>query len=182
MDDIQERLEHYEAKDRERKEREAEIMRIDLLLFVYARNHDTINEDYSRKYVMRNAMILDYGKTYGTKAQERLREMLDDAREKLLVRIKEFEEETESESSQVIKRPFTLREFLRKFPPLKIVTMRKKDNPKLIKNLVFCGWEEPPSGDYFIALGGVEFSSKFLFECFEYQDNNGDWQPFGVEE
>ena len=37
MDDIQERLEHYEGKDRERREREAEIMRIDLQLFVYAR-------------------------------------------------------------------------------------------------------------------------------------------------
>ena len=182
MDDIQERLEHYEAKDRERQEREAEIMRLDLMLFVYARNHDTINEDYSRKYVMRNAMILDYGNTYGTKAQERLREMLDVAREKLLARMKEFEEEAESESAQVIKRPFTLREFMRKFPILKMVTMRRKDKPKIIKNLVFCGWEELPSGDYFLTLGSGEFSSKFLFEYFEYKDNNGDWQPFGFEE
>lgn len=93
MDDMQERLEHYEAKDRERKEREAEIMRIDLYLFVYARTHDTINEDYWRTYMQRNALILDYGKTYGTEALERLREMLDEAREKLLARMHEFEKE-----------------------------------------------------------------------------------------
>lgn len=93
MDDIQERLEHYEGKDRERKEREAEIMRIDLQLFVYARNHATPDDVYCRMYMQRNAMILDYGKTYGTKAQERLREMLDEARTKLVARMHEFEEE-----------------------------------------------------------------------------------------
>lgn len=92
MDDIQERLEHYEKKDRERKEREAEIMRIDLYLFVYARNHDTVNEDYCRMYMQRNAMILDYGKTYGTEAQERLREKLDEARTKLQARMHGMEE------------------------------------------------------------------------------------------
>ena len=32
MTDIQERLEHYEAKDRERQERETEIMQLDLQL------------------------------------------------------------------------------------------------------------------------------------------------------
>lgn len=90
MDDIKERLEHYETKDRERKEREAEIMRIDLELLVYARNHDTINDDYCRAYMYRNAMILDYGKTYGTKAQEHLREMLDVARKKFLARVHKF--------------------------------------------------------------------------------------------
>lgn len=92
MTDIQERLEHYEAKDRERQEREAEIVRLDLQLFVYARNHDTPGDDYYRKYVQRNAMILDYGKTYGTEAQKRLREMLDEAHEKFLARAQELEE------------------------------------------------------------------------------------------
>ena len=88
---LQERLEHYEAKDKERKEREAEIMRIDLELFVYARNRSyTLGDKFYRKFALRNALILDYGKTYGTEAQERLREMLDDAREKLLARMKEF--------------------------------------------------------------------------------------------
>ena len=77
MDDIQERLEHYEGKDRERKEREAEIMRIDLQLFVYARKQRyTLGDKFYRKFALRNAMILDYGKTYGTEAQERLRELL----------------------------------------------------------------------------------------------------------
>ena len=88
MDDIQERLEHYEAKDRERREREAEIMRIDLQLFVYARKQRyTLGDKFYRKFALRNAMILDYGKTYGTEAQERLREKLDDARTKLVDRM-----------------------------------------------------------------------------------------------
>lgn len=93
MDDIQERLEHYEAKDRERKEREAEIMRHDLQLLMYARNHATPDDDYCRKYMRRNAMIWDYGNTYGTEAQAHLREMLDEARKKFLARAQELEEE-----------------------------------------------------------------------------------------
>lgn len=92
MTGIQERLEHYEAEDRERQERETEIMQLDLQLFAYARNHDNPGDDYYRKYVRRNAMIWDYGKTYGTDAQARLRELLDDAREKFLARAQELEE------------------------------------------------------------------------------------------
>lgn len=91
MTGIEERLEHYEAKDRERQERETEIMQLDLQLFVYARNHDTPDDDYHRTYVRRNAMIWDYGKTYGKEAREHLREMLDDAREKFLARAQELE-------------------------------------------------------------------------------------------
>lgn len=73
----------HEADDRERREREAEIMRIDLQLFVYAREQRyTLGDKFYRKFALRNAMILDYGKTYGTEAQERLREKLDDARTK----------------------------------------------------------------------------------------------------
>lgn len=97
MDDIQERLAHYEAKDRERRERErrereTEIVQIDLQLFVYVRTHDTMGEDYYRKYALLNALILDYGKTYGTKAQERLKELMDDVRDKFLARVHELEE------------------------------------------------------------------------------------------
>ena len=97
MDDIQERLEHYEAKDRERRERErrereTEIVQIDLCLLAYTRNHDTMGEDYFRKYALLNALILDFGKTYGTKAQEHLKEFMDDAREQFLARVHELEE------------------------------------------------------------------------------------------
>ena len=85
---LQERLEHNEAKDKERKEREAEIMQLDLQLFVYARKQQyTLGDKFYRKLALLNAMILDYGKTYGTKAQEHLREMLDDARTKLVARM-----------------------------------------------------------------------------------------------
>lgn len=76
----------------ERLEREAEIMRLDLQLLAYARNRAIPDDDYHRKYVQRNAMIWDYGKTYGTEAQELLRKTLDDAREKLLTRAQELEE------------------------------------------------------------------------------------------
>lgn len=93
MDDIQERLEHYEKKDRERKEREAEIMRIDLELFAYAKNtRYTLGDKFYRKFALRNALILDYGKTYGTEAQERLREKLDEARTKLQASMHGMEE------------------------------------------------------------------------------------------
>lgn len=92
MTDIEERLEHYEAKKRERQERETEIVRLDLQLLAYARNHATPGDDYYRKYALRNAMILDYGKTYGTEAQARLRELLDDAREKFTARAQDLEE------------------------------------------------------------------------------------------
>lgn len=73
----------HEAKDRERQERENEIVQLDLQLFVYARKQRyTLGDKFYRKFAQRNAMILDYGKTYGTEAQERLRKKLDDARTK----------------------------------------------------------------------------------------------------
>lgn len=94
MDDIQERLEHYEKKDRERKERETEIVQIDLDLFAYAKNtRYTLGDKFYRKFAQLNALILDFGKTYGTEAQERLREKLDVARDKLLARMHGMEEE-----------------------------------------------------------------------------------------
>lgn len=81
-----------DKQDRERQERETEIVQLDLQLLAYARNHATPGDDYYRKYVRRNAMILDYGKTYGTEAQARLRELLDDAREKFTARAQDLEE------------------------------------------------------------------------------------------
>lgn len=73
----------HEAKGRERRERETEIVQIDLELFMYARKQRyTLGDKFYRKFALRNAMILDYGKTYGTEAQERLRKKLDDARTK----------------------------------------------------------------------------------------------------
>lgn len=72
-----------ERRERERRERETEIVQIDLELFMYARKQRyTLGDKFYRKFALRNAMILDYGKTYGTEAQERLREKLDDARTK----------------------------------------------------------------------------------------------------
>lgn len=94
--------EHYEAKDRERQERETEIVQLDLQLLAYARNHATPGDDYYRKYVRRNAMIWDYGKTYGTEAQARLRELLDDAREKFTARAQELEEAADIKDTDAV--------------------------------------------------------------------------------
>lgn len=82
----------HEAKDRERQERENEIVQIDLELFMYARKQRyTLGDKFYRKFALRNAMILDYGKTYGTEAQERLRKKLDDARTKAELELQQRE-------------------------------------------------------------------------------------------
>lgn len=82
----------HEAKDRERQERENEIVQLDLQLFVYARKQRyTLGDKFYRKFALRNAMVLDYGKTYGTEAQERLRKKLDDARTKAELELQQRE-------------------------------------------------------------------------------------------
>ena len=82
----------HEAGGRERRERETEIVQIDLELFMYARKQRyTLGDKFYRKFALRNAMILDYGKTYGTEAQERLREKLDDARTKAELELQQRE-------------------------------------------------------------------------------------------
>lgn len=82
----------HEAKGRERRERETEIVQIDLELFMYARKQRyTLGDKFYRKFALRNAMILDYGKTYGTEAQERLRKKMDDARTKAELELQQRE-------------------------------------------------------------------------------------------
>ena len=105
MTDIEDLLEQHEAKKRERQERETEIVQLDLQLLAYARNHDTPGDDYYRKYAQRNAMIQDYGKTYGTEAQGRLRELLDDAREKFTARAQELEEAADIKDTGEVEEP-----------------------------------------------------------------------------
>ena len=94
-----------DKQDRERQERETEIVQLDLQLLAYARNHATPGDDYYRKYVRQNAMIWDYGKTYGTEAQKRLRELLDDAREKFTARAQELEETAGIKDTDEVEEP-----------------------------------------------------------------------------
>lgn len=158
-------------------------MRIDLQLFVYARNHATTDDAYCRMYMQRNAMILDYGKTYGTKAQERLREMLDDAREKLLARMKEFEEEEEPKTKTKY-RPFTMNEFKATFSIYQILTLRRINQPDNIYTMGYLGYrqyDESDSEKNHIYLTNGEFSLKGLFNNFEIYSSEG-WQPFGIIE
>lgn len=79
--------------DRKRKEREAEIVRLDLQLLLHAIDHTTATcDDHHRKYEQRNALIRYYSNTYGTEALARLNELRDEARDKFWGRTQELRE------------------------------------------------------------------------------------------
>lgn len=80
-------------------------------------------------------------------------------------------------------RPYTKHEFLNKFECGKPINIRRKDDcinffietmPSVkIDNL---------SDDVHVRLFEGIFNLKRLFDEFEWQKSNGEWQPFGVEE
>lgn len=74
-------------------------------------------------------------------------------------------------------RPFTLDEFLAKFPLLSPVVFRRKENGEL-RTYSFIGYIA--SGT--IILGNDWRILENLFEDYELKDENGNWTPFGVEE
>ena len=79
--------------DRKRKEREAEIVRLDLQLLLHAIDNTTATcDDHHRKYEQRNARIRYYSNTYGTEALARLNELRDEARNKFWGRTQELRE------------------------------------------------------------------------------------------
>lgn len=80
MTDIQERLEHYEAKDRERQELEDKIKECDLDLFNITRDKTEPDEEFRATYLQRGIMLRQYCKKYGQKAEEQLRDQLDEVR------------------------------------------------------------------------------------------------------
>lgn len=78
-------------------------------------------------------------------------------------------------------RPFTLNEFLVKFPMLTNITMREKgDNDCIVNCAVTAYRTRVMSAD--ICLGVEWFSLKELFDKYEYKNTLGDWKPFGEEE
>lgn len=93
------------------------------------------------------------------------------------------EEETESESAQIIKRPFTLKEFLEKFKIMYPIRFRNMNNPDYEKVGAFIGWEEDKANklNQGVIIGNSYHGLNYLFKFMEYEEN-GQWFPFSVTE
>ena len=100
MTDIQERLEHYEAKDRERQELADAIKECDLDLFNITRDKTEPDEEFRATYLQRGIMLRQYRKKYGQKAEEQLRDQLDEVRRAYAEQY-EAEEQLESQKGQI---------------------------------------------------------------------------------
>ena len=99
MTDIQERLEHYEAKDRERQERADKIKECDLNLFRLARDKNEPDEEFRAAYIQRDQLLRQYREKYGKEAEEQLRDQLDEARRAY---VKQYvEDRMESQKGQI---------------------------------------------------------------------------------
>ena len=80
MDDMQERLEHYGSKDRERKELEDEIKQCDLNMLAMSKDKSEPDEVFRIIYLQRCELLRQYREKYGKKAEYQLRDQLDEAR------------------------------------------------------------------------------------------------------
>lgn len=100
MTDIEERLEHYEAKDRERQELADAIKECDLDLFNITRDKTEPDEEFRATYLQRGIMLRQYRKKYGQKAEEQLRDQLDELRSAYVKRY-EAEEQPERQKGQI---------------------------------------------------------------------------------
>lgn len=78
-------------------------------------------------------------------------------------------------------RPFTLDEFLKRFPLLSPVTYREKKHSNCF-TLCVTGYGCLEHGTAMVYLGGFHNGLNTLFDCYELKDENGNWTPFGVEE
>ena len=100
MTDIEERLEHYEAEDRERQEQADAIKECDLDLFNITRDKTEPDEEFRATYLQRGIMLRQYRKKYGQKAEEQLRDQLDELRSAYVKRY-EAEEQMERQKGQI---------------------------------------------------------------------------------
>lgn len=80
MTDIQERLEHYEAQDRNRQELAGKIKEHDLNLFRLARDKNEPDEEFRAAYIQQGQLLRQYREKYGREAEEQLRDLLYEAR------------------------------------------------------------------------------------------------------
>lgn len=100
MTDIQERLEHYEAKDRERQELADAIKECDLDLFNITWDKTEPDAEFRATYLQRGIMLRQYRQKYGQKAEEQLRDQLDEARRALAEQY-EAKKQIESQNGQI---------------------------------------------------------------------------------
>ena len=100
MTDIQERLEHYEAQDRERRELADEIKDRDLNLFRLARDKNEPDEEFRAAYIQQGRLLRQYREKYGRKAEEQLRDQLYEARRAYAEQY-EAKEQMESQKGQI---------------------------------------------------------------------------------
>lgn len=100
MTDIQERLEHYEAKDRERQELADEIKDRDLNLFRLARDKNEPDEEFRAAYIQQGQLLRQYREKYGREAEEQLRDQLYEAR-RAYAEQDDAEEQLESQKGQI---------------------------------------------------------------------------------
>lgn len=79
-------------------------------------------------------------------------------------------------------RPFTLEEFLNKFSIGLKISYRNK-NKKFSAYMLFVGYfESEVTREPIIMIGLTGYSLDDFFKKYEYLDEHGEWQPFGVKE
>lgn len=83
MTDIQERLAHYEAKDRERRELVVKIKGCSLNMLSISRDKNAPDEEFRKAYLQRCELLRQYRRMYGQEAYEQLRDALEECSERL---------------------------------------------------------------------------------------------------
>ena len=77
MTDLQERIEHYEAQDAERKELENKIKQCDLKSLAISIGKSESGEKFWIVYFQRCDLLRRYREKYGEEAHQQLREQLN---------------------------------------------------------------------------------------------------------
>lgn len=100
MTDIEERLEHYEAQDRERRELADKIKEHDLNLFRLAIDKTEPDEEFRAAYIQQGQLLRQYREKYGREAEEQLRDQLYEAR-RAYAEQDEAKKQIESQNGQI---------------------------------------------------------------------------------
>lgn len=100
MTDIQERREHYEAQDRERRELGAEIKDYDLKMLIISKDKNAPDDEFRAVYLQRCELLRQYRRKYGLEAEDQLRDQLDEAR-RAYAEQDEARKQIESQNGQI---------------------------------------------------------------------------------
>lgn len=94
----------------------------------------------------------------------------------------EFVKGEETESAQIIKRPFTLKEFLTKFKIMYPVRYRPITRRDFIIVAEVMGWfEDKGNEEDGVIIGSRNHTLKDLFDYYEFEQD-GKWYPFSIQE